>query len=308
MEKSPLEIQIRILTNLSLRELLNVSQVSKYFLTLVRNHPWDLIIPLINEKKNVVQHILSSYRFRGYNFSYRRDLDKILDGLHSILTVEILIMRNCLTIGSNLYLFSGLLILDLHNASYLSDDSIVRMCRNRTVECPFDKIDLGFMYTSISDVSLEAISKIGCRELILDGNYCITDSGLIKIIASRKTSSLELCSCDKITDSAFVSISNGLVGIETIDLGKCNITDITLMKLDGCKKIHLRCCQKITDVGLSALRSCVSLSLYDNPHITHRGLMTLLDYGNLRELHVLQINCDTTELIRMYPHVAINKY
>ena len=304
--RGPPEIQIKILSNLSLRQLIHVSGISKYFLGLIRGYPWNFMIDLQNEfPKSTIRHILSNYQFRGYSFLLCNDIDEVLDELNPILVTKVLKLLTCTTTGKNLYLFPHLSELNLHNCSELVDESIVTLCQNRTQ--PFEKIDLGFCHRSrISDISLEAISKIGCHRLILDDNNMITDVGIQKIVSSGKISVLELLFCRQITDAAFVS-TNGSVELQSLDLSHCSITDLTLNKLGRCKQLSIQHCQDITDKGLLALRDCTDLSLINNPLITQQGIIALLNYGNLRKLriHYEHLKYDSEFLEKMYPNVSI---
>lgn len=185
----PTETQIEILTHLPLYYLIKFSTVSKYFLALVRNHPWNLTIYVNNKMtEEVINHIITTYQFQGYSLGHRVN-NRICNKLHH----------------------SNLFELNLRGGHGSLDTGIIQLCQIR--KRPFRKINLG--YTDVTDVALEAIAQIGCEELDLTHNPMITDRGVQKIVASGKIHRLHLCYNDQLTEAAF----EGMTGVRRLHLG-----------------------------------------------------------------------------------------
>ena len=301
MESISPEIHIQILDHLSIKHLIRFSIVSKYFLALIRNYYWNFIIHLSHAKKETIYDVLSTYRFRECDISYRKKIDEIFNGLEPVPGPKVLKLSYCWTSGKCLHLFSQLSELYLRHSDGLLDESIVLLCQTRTR--PFCKIDLGHCTNGITDISLEAIAQIGSDVLDISSNPKITDIGVQKIVASGKIRKLHLCGNGQLTEAAF----DGITGVESLNLKKCNVTDDILKKMGMCNRLDLEYCN-ITDDGLLQLSRCSHLRLGANHQITLDGLITLLHRGTIRKLYINMFllpwdKC--IELAGMFPEVKI---
>ena len=306
MQSSCPEIQIKILTYLPLWDLIRFSSVSKYFLLLVRDHPWDLVINTNNYykkkfTKETASHIITTYQFREYDFSFRKDVDKIFEKLKTVCYSKILRLDYSATSGQYLRFFPNLSELYLINNDRLLDESIVALCQMKTE--PFHKINLGYGLNKISDITLEAIARVGCEELNLSNRENITDVGVQKIVSSGKVHRLHLCWNRQLTEAAF----EGMKGVQFLNMFKTNVTDGILKKIGICDQLDLSGCYNITDKSLLYL-NCSELVLKLNKNITYDGLITLLSHGNLKKLNLyLYVRPGFQELVSMFPNVQIEK-
>ena len=307
MEKSPPETQIRILKYLLLQDLIRFSCVSKYFLQLIRDHYWNFSIRLPQMyNTHTVRHILSTYRFQDYCLPFRDDVDQILENCKLIPDTTTLNLVKCELTGKDLSVFTNLSSLNLNYYRGLESDGIVKLCCDRMD--PFIKIDL--VETHINDQVLEAIARVGCEKLALDNNSMITDLGVQKIVSSGKIRNLSLRGCWRLTDMAFI----GLTEIQSLNIRGCRqITDATLKYLGDCRKINVMgCC--ITGINLAELRNCDHLTI--DYHINKERIINLLGYGKIKTLcvyHKFVLYCIKDEieteynrpLTEMFPDVKI---
>ena len=302
------EIQIKIINYLSERERIRFSEVSKYFLVLIRGYHWYLVLNMSYERIHpieTVRHLLATYQFQKCHLRLRYDLDEISYARH----VEILDLHASYLTGKNLHLFDGLLEISLENCRNITDTAIINLCRNRTN--PFRKINLSTCL-EITDLSLDAIARVGCEELILNRNEKITDYGVHQVISSGICRKLSLEICSQITDAAF----ENAIQLRSLNLFTRNIwpksvlgpsiTDLTMKKLKLCQELSLNPECEISDAGLIELRSCTYLILAYHHLVTSEGLIAVLNYGNIKKLMFnYENNFDELELENMFPDVKI---
>ena len=241
-------------------------------------------------------HALSTYQFRECNLFYNEHINQISSVRH----VEILDLESADLTGAKLYIFQGLSEINLWDCFGMTDETIIDLCRYRTT--PFRKIDLN--NKEITDLSLEAIARVGCEKLCLTNNNRITDSGIQGIVNSGICCKLDIKFCRGITDAAFVDAK----GLRSIDLSNGpQITDLS--KFRECQKLILSEECDIADADLAELCHCTYLRLGYHHRVTKEGIVTLLNYGVLRKLSLTvsdDSDDDEEELRKMFPNVNIH--
>lgn len=113
---------------------------------------------------------------------------------------------------------------------------------------------------NVTDFGLYELAKLGPTLRYLSVAKCsqVSDAGL-KVIAKRcyKLRYLNCRGCEAVSDDAIVTLARTCTRLRALDIGKCDVSDISLQTLaENCpnlKKISLRNCDMITDKGIQYL-------------------------------------------------------
>tara|TARA_A100001015_G_C14918528_1_gene683328 strand:- start:189 stop:1133 length:945 start_codon:yes stop_codon:yes gene_type:complete len=152
----------------------------------------------------------------------------------------------------------------------------------------------------ITDAGLAYLKNV--ITINLKGNSQITNDGLKHL---ENVKEIDLSGCKKITDAGLAHLKkveklNGYltnlglskISKDTVDIdliGNNNITDKGLIHIENCKKIKLFYCPKITNAGLSHLKSVIDISL--PCQITDTGLNNL----NLKKVKTIRLRTFDTK-------------
>lgn len=92
--------------------------------------------------------------------------------------------------------------------------------------------------------------------------------------------------CEALSDTATVALTRGCPRLRALDIGKCDVGDVTLEALStGCpnlKKLSICGCDRVTDTGLESIayyiRGLRQLSMNECPKVTKVGYRAIKSY------------------------------
>lgn len=203
--------------------------------------------------------------------SLRRSLSHFLQGMPTTQSLNLSGCFNLTDIGlSNAFQHEmpSLIVLNLSLCKQVTDNSLWKIAQHLK---NLQSLDLGGC-CNISNKGLKdiAIGLLGLKRLNLRSCTEITDTGIahlagLKIPLSeepatkgnRNLEDLVLQDCQKLSDSALMSVAKGLPKLQKLNLSFCcGITDtgmINLTRMPSLRELNLRSCDNITDIGISHL-------------------------------------------------------
>ena len=113
----------------------------------------------------------------------------------------------------------------------------------------------------ISDVSLLELARLGPKLRYLSAAKChrITDRG-VSAVAKHcyKLRYLNVRGCEAVSDRSLETLARNCNKLRSLDIGKCDVTDSGLIqiaeKIPSLRKLSVRGCEMISDVGVEARR------------------------------------------------------
>lgn len=261
-KKFPKEILHHIGQHLSLRMLLNWSQVSQYLKCSIRDIGWSHCVAKI---KNIVhiESVIENYKFTRLDFSNSLVCDEHIDKL------------------KNLYLKRNVKLLEM---GLIYCKYITQRAFEDLSEC--DTVSLSGDFYKILNIDL--IKFKNCNKITLQNCFGVTINGLRHLencteLGLFSTHTYEYGYDLNITGKEIASLAN----LHTIAInGFHTVVDEDLRHLSKLKKINLSNCPKITDCGVQFLTECQDLNLTSCENITGKYIY------QLQKLHTIVFdNC-----------------
>ena len=228
----PGEILKEILKELSVKELIKFEIVNTIFKEFIRVNNWDHLIVTLENLDNI-RHVIKTYKFKKYNFSYSDigDADVCL-----LKDCDYLILAHCTRITDK----SVKLLGNCHKLSLsgcqITDASVALLGNVHTLylsEC-----------TQITDASVSLLGN--CHALYLSECIQITDASVVLL---AKCHTLHLSCCFKITDNSVKMLTK----CHNLNLAHCRVTNKSV-ELLKCQTVNLNNCFGITHHSVKILR------------------------------------------------------
>lgn len=133
------------------------------------------------------------------------------------------------------------------------------------------------------------------RSLNLRSCDNISDTGIMHLaMGSLHLSGLDVSFCDKVGDQSLAYIAQGLDGLKSLSLCSCHISDDGINRMvrqmHGLRTLNIGQCVRITDKGLELIAEHLSqltgIDLYGCTRITKRGLERITQLPCLKVLNL----------------------
>lgn len=157
----PIELLIYILQNLELKKLIQLELASSFFRGLVRGYRWDHLVSL--NKLEKIQYVITTYKFKRYDFSRSYITDSELELLGSCLSIN---LSCCWVISdTGVKFLKKCTYLDLSYCYKLTDESIQHLgsCKFLDLKCCHQITDHGVRFLNCHKLDLLHCYKVSIR-------------------------------------------------------------------------------------------------------------------------------------------------
>ena len=289
----PVEIWMRILLHLDVKDLVSFGATSRYFYHLIRKTEWINRVEIRNAKS--IEIMATRYQFTNYRIFCSNITDDFMFLLKKCKSLSLERCRNITHIGIGMLECCETLSLTENlriKFDYIENTNTYDRLK---LDSKYDKL---YKYSILNNCQNLDLYNIRCKSLTDEDlatlNYCqtfkltcgriscesITNDGIKHLLKTAQLRDLTLHNFKCLRDDTLELMSK----YQSIDLSECRkITDVGVQILHNCSVLRLAGCELITDDSVRLFGNCHILDISRCPLVTNASVKMLV---NCRELNL----------------------